>query len=144
MFPSDVNHAPLQRKGTCTLDQLVALRPVLQPLLQAVGDLLALELLLDGLQRPAVRWHVSFPEGSFGAKTHGAAFVSSRMCLFFRSWASGRAASRFSSSALAREGEMGDSSTATSRAAAVSSSGADMLLSGVPGVFARNWSETGA
>ena len=49
MFPSDVNHAPLHRKGACTLDQLVALRPVLQPLLQAVGDLLALELLLDGL-----------------------------------------------------------------------------------------------
>lgn len=97
------------------LDEVFALRTGIKTLPKVIGCTLALELESSSLEGPET-WSAeeALDKGSCGnagcGATYGAVVVSSRMCLFLRSWGSGRCCRCFSKllrRSLLRTGEIG-------------------------------------
>jgi hypothetical protein len=115
------------------LDEVVALGAVGEALLEVVCCALALELEGPGLEGAVAGVSLVMLGGGCGSrqvggrgdgrvKTYGAVVVSIRMCLFLRSWASGRCCrcfSRLLRLSVLRTGERGATSTAVSSEAMV-------------------------
>ena len=101
--------------GGLTFNQFVAIRSLFKSALQGVGMLLAFQFDLFRLEGSMDRNYYTGdrPYGiSFG--TYGAALVSSRICLFFKSWTSGLCWRCFSSELRLSIGEIGVVSTLAS------------------------------
>ena len=119
------------RRQDVSLDEVFALRTGIETLPKVISCTLALELERSSLEGPKT-WSAEVARykgscGNAGRKaTYGAVVVSSRMCLFLRSWGSGRCCRCFSKllrRSLLRTGEIGVASMGLASSEAMVCSG---------------------